>query len=93
MAGEAMLRNSTRQIRAWNHGYRLAARHAGWRPGWLLAVALLVGILSVGAGLGFLWASADLFSRWATGETVSKKIIGKFESWNREYGAPRESRR
>ena len=80
-----MMRESACYLRGWRAGYRSAARHAQWRPGVLLATALLISSLSVGASLGFLWAAAEIFQRNLTGASVTKMVISKYEAWNRVY--------
>jgi len=74
---------SSAYVSGWKAGYRIAARHSGWRPGLLLATALFIGALSVGASLAFLWASASLWGQYRTGEPVSKTVITKGEAWKR----------
>lgn len=93
MDGEAMLRNSARQIRAWNRGYRLAAKTAGRTPTHLLLSWLVNLLLIWTVSVILLWFAADVFSRNKVGEPVTKVIIGKFRAWNAVYGAPGESRR
>ena len=85
MSGESFLTKSAWFIRGWTVGYRTASKHAQWRPGLLLATALLIGSLSVGASLGFLWAAAEIFQRNLTGASITKTVLTKYDAWNRIY--------
>jgi len=87
MIGPGMLSLSAAWLHGMNAGYRLAGRSLFRR----FFLALLVWVVLMGSGVGFLWGSADLFSRLATGEEVTKTVIGKIRAWNAAY-KPERSR-
>ncbi len=86
MTGRMLLACSEAYLRGLATGYR----HAGHSPWRRFAMAVSVWAVLTGTGLGFLWASADLFFRLRTDDPVTKVLVGKFEAWNRIYGPPRQ---
>ena len=65
---------------AWMHGLNAGYRMAGRSFFRRFIAQIVVTILLVGSGLGFLWGAADVFSRLATGEEVTKKVIRKIQA-------------
>jgi hypothetical protein len=78
MIGPALLSTSTAWVHGLNTGYRLCGRSLFRR----FFLALFVWVVLVGSGLGFLWGSADLFSRLATGEEITKTVVSKWQAWH-----------
>jgi hypothetical protein len=60
-------------------GYRLANRSL-WRR---LLVTVCLSAVLLGASVGMLWVSLDVFLANEAGAAISKTIVGKFTAWNR----------
>lgn len=76
------LTHSTAYLRGLRAGFRLAGRSL-WRR---FLAQLVVAAVLWGGGLGFLWASAEVFVRLSTGEpSLTKVVLTKVQSWNRLY--------
>ncbi len=78
MIGSALVSLSGAWLRGLNSGYRMAGRSLFRR----FFLALFVWVLLMGSGVGFLWSAADVFSRLATGEEVTKTVMGKWQAWH-----------
>lgn len=73
-----VIRTSAAYVAGMQRGFRLCGRSL-WRR---LVAALVVWVFCLGTGLGFLWAAADVFLANTSGETVVKRVVGKFTAWN-----------
>jgi hypothetical protein len=78
MIGPFALSCSRAYMAGMQRGYRLCSRSLVRR----FFLALFVWVLLLGSGLGFVWGSADLFSRLATGEEITKTVVSKWQAWH-----------
>jgi len=78
MIGPGLLSASAAWMHGLNAGYRMAGRSLFRR----FFLALFVWAVLLGSGLGFVWGSADLFSRLATGEEITKRVVDKWQAWH-----------
>ena len=78
MIGPFALSCSRAYMAGMQRGYRLCGRSLVRR----FIAQIVVTTLLVGGSLGCLWAAADVFSRLATGEEVTKTVRTKWQAWH-----------
>ncbi len=80
-----MAASSLTYVRGFRKGYSLAARTAGRTPTYLLLSWLVNLLLVWTVTVLLLWFAVDIFTKNATGETVSKVVINRIKAWNTVY--------
>ncbi len=80
-----MVEQSLTYIRGFQRGYTLAARTAGRSPTFLLLSWLVNLLLTWTVAVLLLWFAADIFTKNATGEPVTKVVIDRYKAWNAVY--------
>jgi hypothetical protein len=78
---------------AWLHGLNVGYRMAGRSLFRRFIAQIIVTVLLIGGSLGCLWAAADVFSRLATGEEITKRVVGKWQAYFRVYPARQKGNR
>lgn len=81
-----MVGQSITYVRGFRKGYRLAARTAGRTPIHLLLSWFVNLILTWTVAVLVLWFALDIFTKNATGDPVTKVVIGRYQAWNAVYG-------
>lgn len=63
----------------------MAARTAGRSPTFLLLSWLVNLLLTWTVAVLLLWFAADIFTKNAAGEPVTKVVIDRYKAWNAVY--------
>jgi hypothetical protein len=77
-----MVEHTCTYIRGFRKGYKLAARTAGRTPVYLLLSWLVNLLLTWTVAVLLLWFAADIFTKNASGEPVTKVVIDRYKAWN-----------
>jgi hypothetical protein len=80
-----MVGQSLTYVRGFQKGYRLAARTAGRTPIHLLLSWFVNLMLTWTITVLLLWFALDIFAKNATGDPVTKVVIGRYKAWNAVY--------